>query len=53
MTTLSDRPQTALVVIDMHRDAVGAAYEMECVVGNINTLIDKARAENVPQKAIE
>ncbi len=48
MTSLADRPNTALVVIDMQRDVVGNAYDVERVVANINTLVDKARAEDVP-----
>ncbi len=48
MTSLADRPNSALVVIDMQRDVVGNAYDVERVVANINTLVDKARAEDVP-----
>jgi nicotinamidase-related amidase len=48
VTSLADRPNTALVVIDMQRDVVGNAYDVERVVANINTLVDKARAEDVP-----
>jgi nicotinamidase-related amidase len=48
VTSLADRPNTALLVIDMQRDVVGRAYDVDRVVANINTLIDKARSENVP-----
>lgn len=48
MTSLTDRPNTALVVIDMQRDVVGGAHEVDRVVDNINTLVDKARSEDVP-----
>jgi nicotinamidase-related amidase len=48
MTSLADRPNTALVVIDMQRNVVAQAHDVERVVANINTLIDKARAEHVP-----
>ena len=48
MTTFVDRPNTALLVIDMQRGVVGAAYDVDRVVANINTLVDKARAERVP-----
>lgn len=48
MTTLVDRPKTALLVVDMQRDVVGQAHEVERVVANINALVDKARAEDVP-----
>lgn len=48
MTTLSDRPHTALMVIDVQNGAVGEAYERDAVVANVGALIDKARAEGVP-----
>lgn len=32
----------------MQRDVVGQAYDVDRVVANINTLVDKARSENVP-----
>ncbi len=48
MTSLADRPNTALVVIDMQRDVVGHAHDVDRVVANINALVDKARSERVP-----
>lgn len=48
MTTLANRPNTALLVIDMQRGVVAQAYEVDRVVANINTLVAKARAEDVP-----
>jgi nicotinamidase-related amidase len=48
MTTLSDRPHTALVVIDVQNGVVGDAYERDAVVANISTLVGKARDEGVP-----
>ena len=48
MTALTNRPNTALLVIDMQRDVLANAHEVEAVVANINTLVDKARAESVP-----
>jgi nicotinamidase-related amidase len=48
MTTLSDRPNTALMVIDVQKGVVGEAYERDAVVANIATLVDKARADGVP-----
>ena len=47
MTTLPDRPNTALVVIDVQNDVVGGAFDRSRVVGNIATLVDRARAEDV------
>ena len=48
MSTLSDRPNTALVVIDVQNGVVGEAYERDQVVSNISTLVGKARAGGVP-----
>jgi len=48
MTTLSDRPNTALLVIDVQKGVVDGAYQRDAVVANIGTLVDKARAEGVP-----
>jgi len=48
VTTLDNRPNTALLVIDMQRGIVGDAYDVDRVVKNINTLVDKARSEDVP-----
>jgi len=48
MTTLTGRPRTALLVIDVQNGVVGEAHERDRVVGNIATLVDRARAEHVP-----
>ncbi len=48
MSTLSDRPNTALVVIDVQNGVVGGAHERDQVVANISTLVGKARADGVP-----
>lgn len=48
MTTLSDRPNIALMVIDMQKDVVAAAYERDSVISNISILIDRARQAKVP-----
>ena len=48
MTTLSARPGTALVVIDVQKGVVADAHQREAVVANISTLVDKAREEGVP-----
>jgi nicotinamidase-related amidase len=48
MTTLSDRPHTALMVIDVQKGVVAGAHERDVVLTNINTLVDKAREEGVP-----
>lgn len=48
MTSLSDRPNTALVVVDVQNDVVANAHERDAVIANISTLVHKARAEHVP-----
>ena len=48
MTTLTGRPRTALLVIDVQNGVVGEAHERDRVVANIAVLVDKARAEQVP-----
>jgi nicotinamidase-related amidase len=48
MSTLSDRPNTALLVIDVQNGVVANAHNRDGVVANIGTLVDRARAEDVP-----
>jgi nicotinamidase-related amidase len=48
MTTLENRPGTALLVIDVQNGVVAEAHERDAVVANIATLVDKARQEQVP-----
>ncbi len=48
MTTLSNRPNTALMVIDVQNGVVADAHQRDAVVANISTLVAKARGEGVP-----
>jgi nicotinamidase-related amidase len=48
MTTLTDRPNTALLVVDVQNGVVAGAYNRDGVVANIAVLVDKARAGDVP-----
>ncbi|MEV1027094.1 isochorismatase family protein [Streptomyces sp. NPDC050264] len=48
MTTLPDRPRTALLVIDVQNEVVEGAARRDEVVARISTLVDRARAEDVP-----
>lgn len=48
MTTLSDRPRTALLVIDVQKGVVAGAHQRDDVVANISSLVDRARDEGVP-----
>lgn len=48
MTSLTDRPNTALLVVDVQRDVVAEAHNRDGVIANITTLVGRARNENVP-----
>ena len=48
MTSLRDRPNSALLVVDMQNSVVAGAHRRDEVIANINTLIDDARARQVP-----
>lgn len=48
MASLQDRPNTALVVIDVQNGVVADAHDRDRVVANIGALVDTARAEDVP-----
>ena len=47
MTTLAERPHTALLLIDVQVGVVADAHERDAVVANISTLVDRAREEGV------
>jgi len=48
VSTLENRPNTALLVVDVQNGVVNGAHEREAVVANIAGLVDKARSEQVP-----
>jgi isochorismate hydrolase len=48
MTTLQDRPNTALLVIDVQSGIVAGNHERDAVVANVGSLVEKARREQVP-----
>jgi len=48
MTTLQNRPNTALLVVDVQNGTVDGAHERDAVVANVVSLVDKARSERVP-----
>src|SRR4051794_23072123 len=48
MTTLADRPNTALVVIDAQNGVVADAPRRDAVVANIAALVERARAGDAP-----
>lgn len=48
MTTLTDRPRTALLVIDVQNGVVAQAHDREAVVERIVDLVDRAREAGTP-----
>ena len=48
MTTLVNRPNTALVVVDVQNGVVDGAHERDAVVANVASLVEKAQRERVP-----
>lgn len=48
MTTLDNRPNTALLVVDVQNGVVHGAHERDAVVANIASLVERARREQVP-----
>src|SRR5213082_1066174 len=48
MTTLRNRPNTALRVIDVQNGVVEGAHQRDEVVANVASLVEKARRERVP-----
>jgi nicotinamidase-related amidase len=48
MSTLENRPNTALLVIDVQNGVVAAAHERDTVVANIGSLVEQARRQEVP-----
>ena len=48
MTTLDDRPNTALLVVDVQNCVVAGAHQRDAVVARVGGLVDRARQEGVP-----
>ncbi|MEU9347513.1 isochorismatase family protein [Streptomyces sp. NPDC048278] len=48
MTTLPNRPNTALLIVDVQNGVVDSSHNRDEVIANINTLLAKARSEAVP-----
>jgi len=48
MTTLQNRPNTALLVVDVQNGVVEGAHERDTVVANVGSLVEKARRERIP-----
>jgi nicotinamidase-related amidase len=48
MTTLANRPNTALLVVDVQTGVVAKAHDRDAVVANIAALVEAARRDQVP-----
>ena len=48
MTTLENRPNTALLVIDVQNGVVTGNHERDAVVANVGSLVEKARETQIP-----
>jgi nicotinamidase-related amidase len=48
MTTFENRPNTALLVVDVQNGVVEGAHERDAVVANVGSLVEKARQEEIP-----
>ncbi|MDP9168016.1 MAG: isochorismatase family protein, partial [Actinomycetota bacterium] len=48
MATLTGRPNTALLVIDVQNGVMAGAHNREAVISNVVRLVDKARLAGVP-----
>jgi nicotinamidase-related amidase len=48
MTTLENRPNTALLVVDVQNGIVDGNHARDAVVANVGSLVEKARREQVP-----
>jgi nicotinamidase-related amidase len=48
VTSLPDRPNTALLVVDVQNAVVADAHRRDEVIANINTLVGNARSRQVP-----
>jgi len=48
MTTLGNRPNTALLVVDAQNGVLEEAHERDAVVANLGSVVEKARRERVP-----
>ena len=50
MTTLENRPNTALLVVDVQNGVVEGTPERDTVVANVGSLVEKARQERGPRR---
>jgi nicotinamidase-related amidase len=48
MTTLENRPNHALLVVDVQNGVVEGAHQRDAVVANVGSLVEKARQDGIP-----
>jgi nicotinamidase-related amidase len=48
MTTIENRPNSALVVVDVQTKVVAAAHDRDAVVANIGAAVERARSAGAP-----
>src|SRR3984957_729382 len=48
MTTLDNRPNSTLLVVDVQNGVVADAHNRDAVVANVSRLVGRARAQQVP-----
>jgi len=48
VTTLENRPNTALLVVDVQNGVVEGAHARDAIVANVDSLVEKARQEKIP-----
>jgi nicotinamidase-related amidase len=48
VTSLRERPNSALLVVDVQNDVVAKAHRRDEVIANIHALVERARTERVP-----
>jgi nicotinamidase-related amidase len=48
MTTLGNRPNTPLAVVDAQNAALERAHERDAVVANVGSLVERARRDGMP-----
>ena len=48
MTTLDNRPNTAVLVVDVQNGVVEGAHDRDAVIANVRTLVGRARRAGVP-----
>ena len=48
MSTLPNRPNTALLIIDTQNGVLSGTHRRDQIVANLSTLVDKARSGDVP-----